>query len=71
MDPNEVKLSDLRAYGLPRNQIDTAFVPEFLLLEEESPAHVSEGIQARHLIPNLQDNHQWERLSSPFDFLPP
>lgn len=51
MDPIDVKVSDLQAYGLPGKQIDIAFVHEYLLTEDEFHAHISEGIQANHLIP--------------------
>jgi Tol biopolymer transport system component/L-ascorbate metabolism protein UlaG (beta-lactamase superfamily) len=51
MDPAVVSVSDLQAYGLPEKQIDIAFVHDYVLTEEEFHAHISEGIQARHLIP--------------------
>jgi L-ascorbate metabolism protein UlaG (beta-lactamase superfamily) len=51
MDPTEVSVSDLRAYGLPSKQIDIAFVHDWLITEEEFNAHITKGIQARFLIP--------------------
>jgi L-ascorbate metabolism protein UlaG (beta-lactamase superfamily) len=51
IDPTVVSISDLQSYGLPEKQIDIGFVPEFLFTEEEFRNHITEGIQARHLIP--------------------
>jgi L-ascorbate metabolism protein UlaG (beta-lactamase superfamily) len=51
MDPDSVSVSDLQSYGLPERQIDVAFVPDFLLTTEEYRPHVTEGIQARYVIP--------------------
>jgi L-ascorbate metabolism protein UlaG (beta-lactamase superfamily) len=51
MDPREVSVSDLQAYGLPGKQIDIAFVQEFLLVNEEFHAHILEGIQPSYPIP--------------------
>ena len=51
MDPAVVSVSDLQAYGLPGKRIDIAFIHEYLFAEEQFHTHVTEGIQARHLIP--------------------
>ena len=51
LSPDAVHVSYLQDYGLPEEQIDVAFVPDFLLTMEEYHAHVSEGIQPRYVIP--------------------
>lgn len=51
IDPDGVSVDDLSGYGLPGEDIDVAFVPDFLVVEEEFHAHIREGIQARYLIP--------------------
>lgn len=51
IDPDVVTVEDLKGYRLPGKDIDIAFVPDFLAVEEEFHAHIHEGIQARHLIP--------------------
>ena len=51
LSPDAVHVSYLQDYGLPEEQVDVAFVPDFLLTMEEYHAHVSEGIQPRYVIP--------------------
>jgi hypothetical protein len=51
MDPSTVTVSGLRLYGLPEKQIDVAFVPHFMLIQQEQYAHLTEGIQARYIVP--------------------
>ena len=51
LSPDAVHVSYLQDYGLPEEQIDVAFVPDFLLTMEEYHTHVSEGIQPRYVIP--------------------
>jgi len=51
LSPDDVSVSYLQDYSLPEEQIDVAFVPDFLLTMEEYHAHVSEGIQPRYVIP--------------------
>lgn len=51
IDPDSVLVSELQDYGLPDRQIDVAFVPHFMLISEEQQAHVTEGIQARYVVP--------------------
>jgi L-ascorbate metabolism protein UlaG (beta-lactamase superfamily) len=65
MDPAVVSVSDLQAYGLPGKQIDIAFVHEYLLSEEAFHDHITEGIQARHLIPmhfGMQPSVEFESI---------
>ncbi len=49
--PDSVSMSELQDYGLPDRQIDVAFVPHFMLITEEQHAHVTEGIQAKYVVP--------------------
>jgi L-ascorbate metabolism protein UlaG (beta-lactamase superfamily) len=51
LSPDHVRVAHLQDYGLPGEQIDVAFVPDFLLTMEEYHAHVTEGIQPRYVIP--------------------
>ena len=51
MDPAVISVSDLKDFSLPGKQIDIAFAHEYLLSEEAFHAHVSDGIQAKYLIP--------------------
>jgi len=51
MDPSLVSVSDLQTYGLPQKQVDIAFVPEFAFSEGQFQGLISDGIQARYLIP--------------------
>jgi L-ascorbate metabolism protein UlaG (beta-lactamase superfamily) len=51
LSPDHVRVSYLQDYGLPEKQLDVAFVPDFLLTMEEYHAHVTEGIQPRHVMP--------------------
>jgi L-ascorbate metabolism protein UlaG (beta-lactamase superfamily) len=51
LSPDAVHVSYLQDYGLPEEQIDVAFVPDFWLIMEEYHAHVLEGIQPRYVMP--------------------
>jgi L-ascorbate metabolism protein UlaG (beta-lactamase superfamily) len=51
LSPDHVRVSYLQDYGLPEEQLDVAFVPDFLLTMEEYHAHVTEGIQPRYVMP--------------------
>ena len=51
MDPDSVSVSQLQRHGLPDKQVDVAFVAHFMLITEEQHAHVTEGIQARYIVP--------------------
>jgi L-ascorbate metabolism protein UlaG (beta-lactamase superfamily) len=51
LSPDAVHVSYLQDYGLPEEQIDVAFVPDFLLIMKEYHAHVLEGIQPRYVMP--------------------
>jgi L-ascorbate metabolism protein UlaG (beta-lactamase superfamily) len=51
MDPDSVSVSQLKRLGLPEKQIDIAFVSHFMLIVERFQAHVTEGIQAKYIVP--------------------
>ena len=51
LSPDHVRVSYLQDYGLPEEQIDVAFVPDFLLTMAEYHAHVLEGIQPKYVMP--------------------
>jgi len=51
MNPDAVSISDLQAYTFPEKQIDIAFVHYRLFSEKRFHAYITEGIQARYLIP--------------------
>jgi L-ascorbate metabolism protein UlaG (beta-lactamase superfamily) len=47
----DVGVTTLQGYGLPEKNIDVAFVPHFMLYEEDDRAIIKEGIKAKHLVP--------------------
>jgi L-ascorbate metabolism protein UlaG (beta-lactamase superfamily) len=51
VSPDHVSVSYLQDYGLPEEQLDVAFVPDFWLTMEQYHAQVLEGIQPRYAIP--------------------
>jgi len=51
ISPEDLSVSELIDYGLPEKGIEIAFVPDFLLTVEQYYPYITEGIQARYLIP--------------------
>jgi L-ascorbate metabolism protein UlaG (beta-lactamase superfamily) len=49
--PETMSMDYFLAYDLPSRQIDVAFVAHFILQAEEQHPFITEGIQARYLIP--------------------
>jgi Tol biopolymer transport system component/L-ascorbate metabolism protein UlaG (beta-lactamase superfamily)/putative intracellular protease/amidase len=51
MNPENVAVSDLKAYGLPERQIDIAFVSGFRLADERFSDRILEGIRPKVMVP--------------------
>jgi L-ascorbate metabolism protein UlaG (beta-lactamase superfamily) len=51
MSADDVSVLDLQTYGLPEKRLDLALLPYYLFLDEAWGEHLSEGINARYLIP--------------------
>jgi L-ascorbate metabolism protein UlaG (beta-lactamase superfamily) len=47
----EISIAELQAYGLPEKELDIALLPYYMFLDEAWAAHLSEGINARYLVP--------------------
>jgi TolB protein len=51
MNPEDITLAELQAYGLAEKEIDIAFVSGFRLVNERFSGHILEGIQPKVMVP--------------------